>query len=135
MNTKNTETSPDQAMVAKKRGRKPVGDKPMTSAERMKRLREKMRADGGKDFVMTVSPHHMVWIRHFAEQQGVSEAVALRLVLDNALDYFASYSMCLAGMKVAGASWEECDQFSKTFWPLNPPVMPEVLSKAIEAAE
>lgn len=135
MTTKNANTAPDQAVAAKKRGRKPVGDKPMTSAERMKRLRDKMRAEGGKDFVMTLSPHHMVWIRHFAEQQGVSEAVALRLVLDNALDYFASYSMCLAGMKVTGASREECDQFSKRFWPLNPPAMPDALVRAVEAAQ
>jgi hypothetical protein len=107
----------------------------MTPAEAKRRSREKMRAEGAKDYLLTVGQHHLVWIKHLAEQQGISEAAALRVVLDNALDYFCSFSASLAAMKVAGASPEECDSFVKTYWPLPPPKMPEILVKAIEAAE
>lgn len=134
MDTNDTDTQTPQ-VAGKKRGRKPVGGKPMTSAERMRRMREKTRSEGGKDFLLTASPYHMVWVKHLAEQQGIDDATALRMVLDNAMDYFVGCMMTLSAMKVAGASKDECDDFARTHWPLSPPKMPEVLARAIEAAE
>lgn len=135
MDTHNTDVPKPEAATGKKRGRKPVGDKPMTSAERMRRLREKMRAEGAKDFMVTVGPYHMVWVKHLAEQQGINDAAALRMVLDNAMDYFAAFMTTFSAMKVAGATPEECDDFAKAHWPISPPQMPEILARMIEAAE
>lgn len=125
MNEQNTPTP-------KKRGPKPKGEAPMTPAERQRRRREQMRAAGAKDFVMTVGPRHLVWIKHLADQQGISEAAALHQIVDNALDYFDSVMMCQQAMLLKGAPQEECSNFLMEHWPLPPPPMPEILASAID---
>lgn len=134
METNDTDT-PTPQVAGKKRGRKSVGDKPMTSTERMRRMREKTRTEGAKDFLLTVGSYHMVWVKHLAEQQAISDAAALRMVLDNALDYFAGCMMALSTMKVTGTPKEDCDDFARAYWPLSAPKLPEALARAIEAAE
>ena len=118
----------------KKRGRKPLGDRPMTQAEAKRRSREKMRAAGVKDYLMTVGPSHLIWIKRLAEQHDISEAAALHMVLDNALDYFSTVMMCHLGMHVLGSSQEECSRYVLAHWPLATPPVPEALRQPIDAA-
>lgn len=103
----------------------------MTPAERQRRRREQMRAAGAKDFVMTVGPRHLVWVKHLAEKQGVSEAAALHHLVDNALDYFDSVMMFHEAMLLKGTPQEECSNFLTEHWPLPPPQMPAILISAI----
>ena len=120
--------------VPKKRGRKPIGERAMTPAEAKRRSREKMRAAGAKDYLMTVGPHHLTSIKHLAEKHGISEASALFMVLDNALDYFTSVMACHDGMLLIGMPQDECSRFVLDHWPLSAPPMPDKLARAIEAA-
>lgn len=124
----------NSADTPKKRGRKPLGDRPMTQAEAKRRSREKMRAAGAKDYLMTVGPRHLIWVKRLAEKQGISEAAALHMVLDNALDYFSTVMACHDGMLLLGATQEECSRYSLEHWPLAAPPVPEELRLAIDAA-
>lgn len=124
--------SPDDS--PKKRGRKPLGDRPMTQAEAKRRSREKMRAAGAKEYLMMVGPDHLIWVKRLAEKQGIREAAALHMVLDNALDYFSTVMACHDGMLLIGVSQEECSRYSLEHWPLVAPPVPEKLRQAIDAA-
>jgi hypothetical protein len=124
----------NSADTPKKRGRKPLGDRPMTQAEAKRRSREKMRAAGAKDYLVTVGPRHLIWIKRLAEKQGISEAAALHMVLDNALHYFSTVMACHDGMLLLGMSQEECSRYALEHWPLAAPPVPEELRQAIDAA-
>lgn len=70
------------------RGRKPLGDKPMTAAERMKRREEKLKEEGVRTFRMRVAPLHMEWIEQVSAQNGMAVSAVLGDVLERALDRY-----------------------------------------------
>lgn len=118
---------------SKKRGPKPIGEAPMTPAERQRRRREQMRAHGAKDFVMTVGPSHLVWVERLAETQQISTAAALHVIVENALDFYRTLMVSRDLMALQGVPMEECTQFVFDHWPLQPPKKCEELLQALNA--
>lgn len=133
-NSVNVRRMENSAEIPKKRGRKPLGDRPMTQAEAKRRSREKMRAAGAKNYLMAIGPRHLIWIKRLAEKDGVSETAALQMVVENALDYFGLVMACRDGMLLTGASPEECSRYVLQHWPLAAPPIPEELRQAFDAA-
>lgn len=71
------------------RGRKPLGDKAMTVAERMQRREAKLKEQGVRTFRMRVAPLHMEWIEQASLQQDKAVSAVLGEVLERALDRYA----------------------------------------------
>lgn len=75
--------------IPAKRGPKPIGTAPMTSAERKRRSREQIRATGAKDFILRVEGPHLQVLESFAEGNNMSVSEALRQLMEPTLDRFA----------------------------------------------
>lgn len=71
-------------------GRPPVGDEPMTHAERMRRYREKRRERGGRTVTFEVDPAHMQAVRQAARALSTSETDVLRALFAAGLDTVAA---------------------------------------------
>lgn len=64
----------------KKRGRKPIGDAPMTAAERKRRQREMMTAAGIRTINVKLTEYTAGILKRFCEMSGFSESDHLSIV-------------------------------------------------------
>ena len=104
----------------KQRGRKPIGDKAMTAAERQQRRRAAIKADGAKAFVMHIAPMHLVWIERAAAKSGMPLHIVLTDVLERALDRFAGVMKRVAFLELDCNNPHAAAAFIETH--LSPPV-------------
>lgn len=95
----------------KKRGPKPIGDAPMTAAERQRRRREQMRAGGSKSFLLEIDGLHLQHIEELAQSQGITTAAALRQIVSASLDRYVGVMRRAERMVESGASDEEQAKF------------------------
>lgn len=75
----------------KKRGRRPIGDAPMTPAERKRRQKEKMTAAGIRTVNVTLTEYTAGVLKRYSEITGVSEADQISVVASSALLEWAQY--------------------------------------------
>jgi hypothetical protein len=86
-----------------KRGPKPLGDAPMTSAERQRRRREQARAAGGKAYQVQLSGLHQGWVDALASAQGISGTAVLQGLMEATLDRYAGLMERCDRLRQAGA--------------------------------
>ena len=98
----------------KKRGPKPIGDVPMTPAERKRRSRELFRAAGEKNYMIRLNGLHQEWVDMLAEREGVSSSVALHQLLQTALDRFVGVMRRCSRLYEMGASDAQVEAFAQT---------------------
>lgn len=106
-------------------GRPTAGDAPMTSAERMRRTRERRQASGAKEFQMQVQGMHLAYVEQLALRGNVSTGVALRMLLEPALDRYVCVMQRCERMKENGATDEQVAVFIHTYLMPELPPMPE----------
>jgi len=118
---------------SKKRGPKPIGDAPMTGAERQRRRREQLRAGGAKGFLLELEGLHLQYVEALAQSQNISTAAALRLLLDRALDQFVGVMRRSERMLDNGASDEKNAKFVRDHLFPELPLMEEKRPQANDA--
>ncbi|HJV82465.1 hypothetical protein [Noviherbaspirillum sp.] len=106
----------------RKRGPKPLGDRPMTVAERKRRSREQIRATGAKEFLVRVEGLHLARLEKMAESVNVTVADAFRQIMDPMLDRFAGIMARCERMSDNGASDQAIAEFMRNH--LFPPLPP-----------
>jgi hypothetical protein len=108
-----------------KRGRKPLGDGPMSAAERKRRSREQLRASGVKEFSLKLQGLHLEYVENAAALRGSNTAEVLRDILENALDRFVGVTKRCERLLDNGATDEEAAAFMNTHLMPPLPSMPE----------
>jgi hypothetical protein len=112
-------------LSAPKMGRKPIGDVNLTAAERQRRYREKVRAQGGKGFLLTLSGMHLDLVLAMSNAEGITPSAALRLLLEPALDRHIGIMNRVQRMAENGASDEAQASFIHAYVrPELPPLEP-----------
>jgi hypothetical protein len=101
----------DQTISPKKRGPKPIGDAPMTNAERQRRRREQHRFTGRKGFLLELEGLHLQYVETLANSQNMSTAATLRLIVERALDRYVGVMARVERMAIIGASDKARAQF------------------------
>lgn len=124
MNAQNTSPPLAEEVAGKKRGRKPIGDKPMSGAERQRRSKERRRPEGPtKSFMVTVEGLHLEHIEKLAEAEGISASAAFRSIAEPALDRFVGVMRRASRLLDNGRSEDECLAFIKAhLFPQLPPM-------------
>jgi hypothetical protein len=123
MNTQGTTPPVAEEVAGKKRGRKPLGEKPMTGAERQRRSKERRRSNGPtKSFMITLEGLHLEQVEKLAEAEGVSASAAFRAIAEPALDRFVGVMRRADRLLENGRSEEECYKFIQEH--LFPPLPP-----------
>lgn len=106
-----------------KRGRKPLGQKAMTDAERKARSRGLSRENGKRDFLVTVGGLHLDYIEALATMQKISPASALKQIAEAALDRFVGIMRRCDRMRENGVDQAVIDQFiNEHLFPKVPPI-------------
>lgn len=106
-----------------KRGRKPLGSKAMSAAERKRRSRELGRACGTKEFLLRVEGLHLEHVEALANSQQISTASALKLILDAALDRYVGVMRRAERMLNDGETENMVNRFlSDHLFPALPPM-------------
>lgn len=113
------------SIIKTKRGRKAIGDTPMSTAERKRRSRDQLRAAGGREFLVQAQGMHLEYIEALAQIDNVSPADALRGIVESALDRHLGVMHRCARMRENGASDEEITQFVVSNLMPELPPMPE----------
>lgn len=81
-----------------KRGRKPLGERAMTGAERMRQVRARLHADGGKTFAITVRGRRLEVVEQLAQATGEP----LGRTLQNIVDLGFTQAMMAAELTISG---------------------------------
>jgi len=111
-----------QQNKTKKRGRKPLGEIPMTANERKQRSREQFRASGAKEFLVRVEGSNLLALETLAEGGNESVAEAFRHLMERSLDHLAGNIRRYTRMIENGVSEEEAATFMKAhLFPSLPP--------------
>lgn len=98
-------------MNEKRKGRKPIGDKALTSAEKMRIYRQRLRDGGGKTFAIDISGERMRWITALAETAETTEGEMLRRIVTKAIDWRIELYHKACQLQEAGASQNAVIQF------------------------
>lgn len=115
-------TQPDT--LPKKRGPKPIGDAPMTPAQRQQRRRQRLRATGAKDFLMKLEGLHLEYIEKLAQAMDTTTAAALRLILIRSLDQYVGVVRRVERMQENGVPDDVRDEFFREhLFPELPPIL------------
>lgn len=101
----------EKLRAPKKRGPKPIGDAPMTSAERQRRRRDQTRAAGGKAYQVQLTGLHQGWVDALASAQGISGSAVLHGLMEATLDRYAGLMERCNHLREAGASDEAIAAF------------------------
>lgn len=109
-----------------KRGRKPLGEGPMSAAERKRRSREQLRASGVREFSLKLQGLHLEYVENASALRGSSTAEVLRDILENALDRFVGVTKRCERLLDNGATDEEAAAFMHTHLMPPLPPMPEL---------
>lgn len=110
-----------------KRGRKPLGEGPMSAAERKRRSREQLRASGVREFSLKLQGLHLEYVENAATLRGSSTAEVLRDILENALDRFVGVTKRCERLLDNGATDEEAAAFMNAHLMPPLPPMPELV--------
>lgn len=106
-----------------RRGRKPLGQKAMTDAERKRRSRELGRSSGEREFLVKVKGLHLDYVEALAKMQQSSTANALKQIADAALDRYVGVMRRSEVMLENGVDESQVDQFIfKHLFPELPPI-------------
>lgn len=109
-----------------RRGRKPLGEGPMSAAERKRRSREQSRASGVREFSLKLQGLHLDYVENAAALRGSSTAEVLRSILENALDRFVGVTKRCERLLDNGATDEEAAAFMNAHLMPPLPPMPEL---------
>ena len=100
----NEKTTP----APQKRGPKPIGDVPMTAAERKRRSRARLVNEGTRaEFMISLSGETLKFVNWMAENNDVSRARVVQEFLDMAIHIVQSTAAHADQMLANGASMEE----------------------------
>lgn len=116
----------DTATKLVKIGRPLVGDVPMTSAERVRRTRQRRQASGVKEFQMQVQGMHLQYVEALAARQEASTSATLRMIFEATLDRYVGVMRRCERMIANGATDEQVAAFMHTYWMPELPPMPEI---------
>lgn len=106
-----------------RRGRKPLGQKAMTDAERKRRSRELGRSGGEREFLVKVKGLHLDYVEALAKIQQISAANALKHIAEAALDRYVGVMRRSELMLENGVDEYLVNQFiSKHLFPALPPI-------------
>lgn len=94
-----------------KRGPKPIGNAPMTPAERQRRRREQLRATGEKSYLVRLDGLHQEWVDTLAASQEISSTAALHALVEAALDRYIGVMRRCERLREMGASDSEIEAF------------------------
>lgn len=97
-----------KALPSVKRGRKPLGDAPMTAAQRKRASRAKLAADPTKaEFMVTLAGGTLAFVDQMAQHNNVSRSRVVQEVLDMAIGLVRDTVVQAGKMLDDGASIEE----------------------------
>ena len=102
-----------QKNIANKRGPKPLGDRPMTPAERQRKRRDAIREVGGRTFLMEISSKDIKWLEFEAQQTGQSITEILKEVLGLSLHRYGQFFERSMELVRLGASAEMLELFER----------------------
>jgi hypothetical protein len=95
----------------------------MTQAEAKRRSREKLRAAGGRDYLIHLNGAHQGWVDALAHAQGISGTAVLHGLMEATLDRYAGLMERCDRLQKAGASEETIAAFvSQHFMPPLPDI-------------
>ncbi len=94
-----------------KRGRKPLGDVPMTPAERQRRRRELLRTEGDKHYLLRLNGLHQDSVEKLANVEGISGTKALQRIVEVSLDRFVGVMERCERLREMGASDADIEAF------------------------
>lgn len=83
----------------------------MTQAEAKRRSREKLRAAGGRDYLIHLNGAHQGWVDALANAQGISGSAVLHGLMEATLDRYAGLMERCNRLREAGASDEAIAAF------------------------
>jgi len=70
-------------------GPKPMGDEPMTSAERKRRSRLKLKQDGGKEYQVKINTKQLQAIKHYSKLKQTETNQTIKTLLEEALEHIS----------------------------------------------
>lgn len=112
-----------QKTIAKKRGPKPLGERAMTPAERQRKRREAIRANGGRTFILDVGQNDLAWLELEAMHTGRPVAEILKEVLGLSLQRYGEIAHRVTQLSSLGASPSSCARFVELHaFPAVPPI-------------
>lgn len=99
----------DTVLTPKKRGPKPIGDEPMTAAERKRRSRAKQASEGRAEFMLTLSGGKLAFIDQLAKVQGDTRSQVINALLDMAIAKMVNVAIEADHMIANGATDQEIE--------------------------
>lgn len=97
--------------VAKKRGRKAIGDHAMSAKERQAARRERLRGADGRIFTIGVKGEYLKFVDALAESQKETPAAVMQQIVENALLQFLVLSRNAEKMSAQGASEQQIQDY------------------------
>lgn len=97
-----------------KRGPKPIGDAPMTPAERQRRRRQQLRVAGEKSYLVRLDGLHQEWVDALAASQEMSNTAALQALVETALDRYVGLMRRCERLREMEATDAEIEAFVQT---------------------
>lgn len=102
-----------QKDIAKKRGRKPLGELPMTAVDRQRKRRQAIKGAGGRTFLMEVGAGNLKWIEAESQRTGEPVADILKKVLGLSLNRYGQVLERMVELAHYGACPETVEAFGK----------------------
>lgn len=99
----------DTILAPKKRGPKPIGDEPMTAAQRKRRSRAKQVSEGRAEFMLTLSGGKLAFIDQLAKVQGDTRSQVIDALLDMAIAKMVNAAIEADHMIANGATDQEIE--------------------------
>lgn len=98
-------------LLAKKLGRKRIGETNLLPAERQRRYREKLRKEGAKDYFVTLPAMYVEYVDALASAGDTTPSTALRTLLEASLIRYVGVMNRVARLAENGATEEAQAQF------------------------
>jgi len=80
----------DEIYICGRNGPKPLGNKPMTSAEKQKRSRLKLKQEGGKEYQIKINKQQLDAIKLFASYRQTKTNQTIKTLLQRSLDHITN---------------------------------------------
>jgi non-canonical (house-cleaning) NTP pyrophosphatase len=101
----------EKSQSPSKRGRKPIGDAPMTAAERKRASRARKAADGRVEFMLGLGGGMLAFVDRMVLASGSSRSQALFDLIEMAISRMALMEVLAEEMWENGATGEEVQAF------------------------
>jgi hypothetical protein len=81
----------EEKYINGRNGPKPLGDEPMTPAERKRRSRLKLKQDGGKEYQVKINKKQLQAIKHYSKlkQTKTNQNLTIKILLQEALEHIS----------------------------------------------